>query len=385
MQQKLFFPNLDGLRFFAFFVVFMFHCYYGTPTEMSGNVVYLALQRIWENGDLGVNCFFVLSGFLITYLLLYEERQNSRINLKNFYVRRILRIWPLYYATFVFGYFIFQYLIRLVGAQVTETANPWYYVFFAGNFNSIVHGDPVSGTLSVLWSIAIEEQFYLCWPLLLMLFRKNRPLIFAMIILFSLGFRVYYVHDPNVLFYHTFSVMSDLAVGAWLAWLCFTKNREQNSLTRFTRGISILIYAIGFALIFFRKEVFVHPALIVIERLVYGLFFAFIIAEQCFFARPLFRMEKLRWPTYWGKYTYGLYCLHLPAMVFTEGFAMMGNAATSSWWLLWGKAVSTLLLSLAFSSLSYRFIERPFLRLKTRYESISQDVDISLSMKVAGN
>jgi peptidoglycan/LPS O-acetylase OafA/YrhL len=370
MQHKLFFPNLDGLRFFAFFFVFMFHCYFGIPTEVSGNVIYRALHRLWENGDLGVNCFFVLSGFLITYLLLHEERQNRRINIAHFYLRRILRIWPLYYVTFLFGYFIFQYLIRLVGAQVAETANPWYYVFFAGNFNSIVHGDPVSGTLSVLWSIAIEEQFYLCWPLLLIVFRKNRPLLFAGIISLSLGFRMFHIHDRDLLFYHTFSVMSDLAIGAWLSWWCFTKKWEQNSLNHFTRAVSVLIYAIGFALIFFRKELFVHPALLVFERLLYGLFFAFIIAEQCFFARPLFRMEKLRWPTYWGKYTYALYCLHMPAMVFTEGFAMMGNVATELWWLLWGKTVSTLLLSLAFSRLSYRFIERPFLRLKTRFEAV---------------
>jgi peptidoglycan/LPS O-acetylase OafA/YrhL len=369
MQQKVFFPPLDGMRFFAFFFVFMFHCYYGIPEQVSGNRVYLALNRFWENGDLGVNFFFTLSGFLITYLLMREEQDTGYIHIKNFYLRRILRIWPLYYFTFLFGYFIFQALIRLVGAGVMETANPWYYIFFLGNFNSIVNGDPLSGTLSVLWSIAIEEQYYLCWPLLLVAFRKNRQFLFWGIMAISLAFRAIYVHNKDVLFYHSLSVMSDLAIGSWLGWWCFTKNVAQKSLHFRSRLYPIAIYAIGFALLFFRKEIFVHPALVMAERLIYALFFGFIIFEQCYFSNSFYKMEKFRLAGYWGKYTYALYCLHIPAMVFTEGFAMMAGAATSPWWLLWGKTVSTLLLSLAFSKLSYRFIERPFLRLKTSFEA----------------
>jgi peptidoglycan/LPS O-acetylase OafA/YrhL len=162
--------------------------------------------------------------------------------------------------------------------------------------------------------------------------------------------------------------MSDLAIGSWLGWWCFTKKWGQKSLHYKSWIYPLGAYAIGFTLIFFRKEIFVHPALVVVERLVYALFFGFIILEQSFFTNSFYKMEKFRLAGYWGKYTYSLYCLHLPAMVFTEGFAMMAGQGTSLWWLLWGKTVSTFLLSLAFSKLSYRFIERPFLRLKTSFE-----------------
>jgi peptidoglycan/LPS O-acetylase OafA/YrhL len=162
--------------------------------------------------------------------------------------------------------------------------------------------------------------------------------------------------------------MSDLAIGSWLGWWCFTKKMGQKSLRFTSRIYPIAVYAIGFTLLFFRKEIFVHPVLVVAERLIYALFFGFIIFEQSFFSNSFYKMEKFRLAGYWGKYTYALYCLHIPAMVFTEGFAMMAGQGTSLWWLLWGKTVSTLLLSLAFSKLSYRFIERPFLRLKSFFE-----------------
>jgi peptidoglycan/LPS O-acetylase OafA/YrhL len=370
MYKKVFFPPLDGMRFFAFFSVFMYHCYFGIPEQVKENWVYRSLHRLWANGDLGVNFFFTLSGFLITYLLLQEEQDTGTIRIKNFYLRRVLRIWPLYYATFIFGFFIFQYLIKLVGADVKETANPWYYVFFWGNFNSITNGAPVSGTLSVLWSIAIEEQFYLCWPILLVLFRKNRQFLFLGITAVSVGFRIVYQNDPDVIFYHTLSVMSDLAIGAWLGWWCFTRKIEQKSIPIASGFYALAVYAVGFALIFFRKEIFVHPVLLVLERLIFSIFFCFIIFEQAFFSRSFYSMDKFKKIDYWGKFTYGLYCLHIPAMVFTEGCAMMAGQGTSIWWLLWGKTVSTFLLSLAFSQLSYRFIERPFLRLKSFFEPL---------------
>ncbi len=92
MEQKIYFPNLDGLRFFAFFFIFMYHCYFQVAVPEEGNYFYLAFLKLWENGDLGVNFFFTLSGFLITYLLLNEEKQNGQFSIKKFYWRRTLRI-----------------------------------------------------------------------------------------------------------------------------------------------------------------------------------------------------------------------------------------------------------------------------------------------------
>lgn len=364
MKQKVFFPNLDGLRFFAFFFVFMYHCYYEVPLQGKDSFIYLGFHKLWENGDLGVNFFFTLSGFLITYLLLFEEKQLGSFNISGFYWRRTLRIWPLYFTTVLFGFFIFQTLVNSVGGEIEETANVWYYIFFLGNFNSIINGAPVSGTLSVLWSIAIEEQFYLFWPILLLFFKKHRLVLFIILILISIGFRAMYFHQHEVIFYHTFSVMSDLVIGSWLGWWCFKSNLSQMEMPSISRTNNALIYLVGFLLILFRKEFFVTPALLILERVVFALFFGFIIYEQTFFKQSLFKIGSFKNISYWGKFTYGLYCLHIPAMVFTEGFAMIGGIHEAAWWVFYGKTISTFLLSLIFCQLSFRYLENPFLRLK---------------------
>jgi peptidoglycan/LPS O-acetylase OafA/YrhL len=109
---------------------------------------------------------------------------------------------------------------------------------------------------------------------------------------------------------------------------------------------------------------FVHPLLLLFERILLSLFFAYIIYDQTFAKKSLFKVGNLKTISFFGKFTYGLYCLHIPAMVFTEGFAMMAGVHETNWWILFGKALATFLLSILFCRISYRFLESPFLRLK---------------------
>lgn len=359
---KRYFENFDSLRFISFLSIFFFHTFFSDG--FPDNISYSFLHKVFKNGDLGVNFFFTLSGFLITYHLLIEEKQNGMFSLKKFYIRRVLRIWPLYYVTFLFGYYFFHYLIKLVMGGLPETANPWLYVFFLGNFNSIINGDPTSSTLSVLWSIAIEEQFYLVWPLLLLLVKKHRPILFLLITITSHVFRAYHLDNHNVLFYHTLSVMSDLSIGGWLAFFVVTKNLFEIENDKKYRYLSIIAYPTLFILIFFRQEIFSIPILLLFERLIFSLFFAYILFEQACLKNPLVGARRFSLGNNWGKYTYALYCLHIPAMVFTEGAALALGIEKADYWIVVGKPLSTLLLSMLMSLASYYVIERPFLRLK---------------------
>lgn len=364
MNQKIYFPNLDGLRFLAFFFVFMYHCYFNIPKGGEQHSLYMVFHQLWENGDLGVNFFFTLSGFLITYLLLVEEKENKRFSIPGFYWRRTLRIWPLYFTTLLFGFTIFQALLRAIGVTIEETANAWYYLLFLGNFDILKNGVPVSGTLSVLWSLAIEEQFYLFWPLLLLIFKRSRPALFGILVVFSLIFRALHYQDHKVIFYHTLSVMSDLVVGSALAYWSYINNLKQDASEFIPKKYNAIIYLLGFALILFRKDLFTSPILIIIERLIFSLFFVFIIFDQNFSKTSILKIGNFKKISFWGKFTFGLYCLHIPAMVFTEGIAMASGVHESAWWVFFGKAISTFLLSLLFCKLAFRFIEQPFLNLK---------------------
>src|SRR5690348_9426031 len=96
-KAKIFFPNLDGLRFFSFLVVFLYHGHLSIFSYLKDSQpkTYAAIEFLFQHGNLGVNFFFVLSGFLITYLLIKEKEFTGTIHVQNFYIRRILRIWPL--------------------------------------------------------------------------------------------------------------------------------------------------------------------------------------------------------------------------------------------------------------------------------------------------
>ena len=182
----------------------------------------------------------------------------------------------------------------------------------------------------------------------------------------SLIFRSLFYHDQILLFYHTLSVMSNLVVGVVMAWWSFRRNLPHDEAVSIAKKYNVLIYLLGVVLILLRKDLFTSPILLIFERLVFSIFFAYIIFDQNFSKTSFFKIGNFKRISFWGKFTYGLYCLHIPAMVFTEGFVMMGGVHEFRWWVFFGKAITTLLLSLIFCRLSFRFIENPFLKLKDR-------------------
>ena len=110
-MKKVFFENLDFLRFVAFFLVFAQHSMLrDTLLGVTTNKYLQAIIKLLGNGGIGVSFFFVLSGYLITYLLLNEQAAKGQFSLKDFYMRRTLRIWPLYFSVVLFGFFVYPYL-----------------------------------------------------------------------------------------------------------------------------------------------------------------------------------------------------------------------------------------------------------------------------------
>ncbi len=213
-HKRIFFENLDGLRFLCFLAVFFSHSFHTDYPELSKTEIYQFIKfGVFRHGDLGVNFFFVLSGFLITYLLIAEKKLNGQINLKKFWLRRILRIWPLYYACVAFGFYVFPLLKAAFGQTPNETAHLWTYLTFLNKFDYIKTGTPDASILSVLWSVAIEEQFYFFWPVLLYFLPVRRYyLAFGLVIVGSLVFRTLYP-SSRVLQHHTLSCIGDMAVG----------------------------------------------------------------------------------------------------------------------------------------------------------------------------
>ncbi len=382
MFNKTFFPHLNALRFFAFFAVFVHHAFNSLGYFNTDPSFKFIQKNFLANGSLGVSFFFVLSGFLITYLLLEEKEQFGKISIKHFYFRRMLRIWPLYFLIVIAGLLIFP-LFKAVGPGnfpirfATDKVNPWLWVTFTGNFDYLYHG--ITNVLvGILWSVSIEEQFYLFWPIVITVIPRKRLFLTLMLIIAGSSlFRFFCSNGGSIkiIEYHSFSCMSDLAVGAVLAYLANDKIFV-NRIAQMPAYLIKIIYFIGFALLPFRNYIwkfgihYVHAAALL--PVLVALFFAFIIMEQCYAQHSFYKAGNLKIVSKLGTYTYGMYCYHMLVFFLVLLCCMLSGASVSNTgvpqFLI--TAIISLLLTIALSAWSYTWFEGRFLKLKNRFPRI---------------
>ena len=373
-KSKIFFPNLDGLRFFSFFIVFLTHSLSTENVSIQQSWLYKTINmRLFAGGEIGVSFFFVLSGFLISYLLLVEKEMTNRIDVKAFYIRRILRIWPLYYFVVLFGFFIFPLLKTYFGQVPNETSDPLLCFTFLNNFNRIINGDSDSSVMTMMWSVAIEEQFYLVWPVLFYLIPvKKYKFIFISVFVLSTLFRVFYIHKTQI-DWHTFGVISDMAIGGLGAYLVINSKWFLNKIENLPKAIILLIYILTFSYLIFKQEIFATNTMQILKRVVMAGTFIFIILEQNYAKNSLFKVGNWKTISWLGKYTYGLYCLHGIGVLIC--ITLLGKLSLNHYsWQIWVFQLPiSLLLSIFISWVSYTYFESWFLKLKSRFSYITKD------------
>ncbi|MBX9852965.1 MAG: acyltransferase [Cytophagaceae bacterium] len=367
-KPHVFFPNLDALRFFCFIAVFFFHSFATSYESVLRNPTYGFIKYdLFRNGNLGVNFFFVLSGFLITYLLFVEKENLGKISIRKFYMRRVLRIWPLFYFCVLFGFLIFPFLKSLLGGQASaETATPIYYILFLNNLEFAYKGLPDSSVLVILWSVAIEEQFYLVWPWIIQYIKiKQLPYIFIAIIICSFGFRLINAKNEIILEVHTLSCISDLSMGGLGAYLIFYSEKFKHQIESLSTWFIVFIYAACFLVFFFRADIFSYNVfLIAFERLIISILFLLIILEQNFSRNSIFKLHVLKIISKLGQYTYGLYCLHMICILIIATVLSKLGWNKSTWQVLVLEGGISLALTIGAALISYHFYEKKFLKIK---------------------
>ena len=363
----IYFENLDALRFLAAFSVFIFHFFRDIRAfypSLEGSKIFKAVTIVTDKGGLGVNFFFVLSGFLITYLILHERKHRGHFSLWRFLVRRTLRIWPLYFIIVLIGFVIFP----LVFADYHTVHNPLNYVFFLANFDEIWYGAKDSiNFLTSPWSVAVEEQFYLFWGIVLfLLFRFKFFKIEYLIILLYIGsfaFVWMYKEDPRVIYYHTFSVCQDILTGALIGVLMFRQSIVVDLIQRLPKVLVIATYILGIMLCIGKNKIFIGQG-IVIERFFLSCFFAFVILDQVGGKNSFFKFGKVGIFNEFGKISYGFYLYHLVVMFLLvkliEFYGVTGYQMIPTYFVL------SFVFTIIISKLSYHFIESKFLNLKPK-------------------
>lgn len=295
--NPVYFPNLDALRFLAAFGVFVFHYFRDIRSFYPGieeNALFKVLLSISDKGTLGVNFFFVLSGFLITYLILHENQQTGSFSLNRFLIRRTLRIWPVYFIVVLIGFIIFPLLFN----SYHTIHNPFMYLFFLANFDELYNGmrDSIN-FLSAPWSVAVEEQFYLFWGIALFIllpFRKIKLIWFiALLYIASLAFCFMHLEETRFFYYHTLCVCQDILAGALLGWAAFNRLAFVECLTALKPSQKMIIYFMGILICLLKTKLFIH-SLIILERPVISLFFVFVVTDQALSAKPLFSLGRIQ-------------------------------------------------------------------------------------------
>jgi len=377
-RSTVYFENLDALRFLAFFLVFLRHGFgdLARRVDAGSHCGSLIKDGLFNSGDVGVAFFFVLSGFLITYLILKEIEARGCLDARAFYIRRCLRIWPLYYAVVAMGFLVYS-LERFAAPTTEPVPSPMYYLTFQANRAALEY-NVIPLYLAITWSIAIEEQFYLVWPQLFSrLSRSSFKRIFWSIIVASIGFRVVHRNEPMVLSVHTLSVMSDFAVGGLLAYGAVKSGTPQRWVGSLGLRQIVLFYLVAITLLLLRDVVYaptssyllqrLQSLLTIFRRLILSVSFAFIIAEQNWAVNSPLKLSRLRLLSNLGRYTYGLYLLHplaLCAAARWVGVPAEGSVSFPSGVV---RGILGLVLTLVLSISSYHLFEMPFLRFKKRF------------------
>lgn len=369
-KEKIHFENLDGLRFIGAFMVFLFHAF--TINREVWGVFFESAPFVWMRkltsiGHYGVNLFFVLSGFLITYLMLKELKERGKIHVGFFLVRRILRLWPLYFVIVLFGFFIFPHLP--FGIQTVHEF--WRYGLFLSNFDEIINGSrDAINFLTATWSVSIEEQFYISWALVIGFFQwktiRSFRVFFLVIIAGSFAFRWYYAANPELLYYHTLSVISDMAIGGLLATIVF-KTPSIPWIENLSVWLIVGIYLLGIGFLFVPHKL-LPGKLISLERLISGLFFAFVLLEQLQAKHSFFKADRIPYFQRAGKLTYGFYLFHcLLIFYLCKTFESLNWTQQAGYFILY--FVLLLFLNSLLSIISYRYFEKPLLNLKRYFRA----------------
>ena len=376
--DRIYFPNLNGLRFIAALMVLIHHLEQHKSDFGVANIYSRGVIQLF--GNLGVVLFFVLSGFLITYLLLEEERATGTIGIRNFYVRRILRIWPLYFLIVLLGLLILPHIpfFDIPTYDNNKVQERWltmllFYIFFLPNLVSPLLG--IVPYAAHTWSIGTEEQFYLTWPVILKSVKKYRlALMFVIIGGYLLVARGLYSSRTDLLpfkdgllaFWPTFNI-DCMAIGGFFAMLLHAKH----PLLKWFQNRYVFYGTLALVIILFQQGAY-FPVVMVnglkfeyFFKEFYSLWFGILILNFASNPNIGFNLEVQPFK-YLGKISYGLYMYQPVAIAIAFQVARLVPAGFNLMFYLLGTG-----LTVAFSALSYKYFEAYFLRFKHRFATVS--------------
>lgn len=354
-RRTRYFGSLDGLRFLCIFMVLWHHSPVHALMEEPA--------RLWTRGFTGVNFFFVLSGFLITTLLLREEEATGRISLAQFYRRRILRIVPVYFfvVTAVAAYYVLW-----KGRDDLLPLVPFYYLFLS---NFLLEDIPL---LTITWSLAAEEQYYLIWPLILILvpaLMKVRTGILVGLIglcvasttgsLQWLGLRP--VQTEYAIWQLPGTSYSAILVGSLLGVLLHWRRGFEAGLAFLGSRWSPAVAFAALILVLSMLPIDLNGLPFLLVHLTMAICIAALVIREDHVLRPVLAWKPV---ARIGEISYGIYLYHLIGLHLAT--VLMDRLPIETAPVAWAVTLTYPIISILIAEISYRTLERYFLSLKKR-------------------
>lgn len=363
------FPGLDTLRGFAALFVLLSHLRrsllrYDLPAPVG--------LTIFDRGSEAVSFFFVLSGFLITYLLYVEHQRTATVNVFAFYMRRVLRIWPLYFGVVGLGL-----ILNLYASELGFPHRPNYpasaallYVFFLPFVMNALYS--IGTILAPAWSIGVEEQFYLVWAPLVKRWRRHLASISAVVFVLSLSIHIYITtHNiklPGMKIFYLLPRFHFLTAGALAAWAVF-HYRERLLATPLFRWRAVQIFLWMVVADLWLVDYFETTSWQ--EEILQSILHPWLIVETAVNSRSLLQIGS-RATDWLGDISYSLYMLHpIGILVVVRLFLRQGDWSGSEVLFFTLIIPAVLLVCLGLAKLSFHFLESPILRLKDRFTPVS--------------
>jgi peptidoglycan/LPS O-acetylase OafA/YrhL len=370
------FNGLNALRFFAAYLVVLHHA---EQIRMKNQIFNLKDFSLFNNGGIAVTFFFVLSGFLISFLLLREQKETNNISIKKFYVRRILRIWPLYFLLVFLGTLVIPFILDLIN-------NPYempytfkdvilYYIFFSPFMVHVLFGHHL---LEPLWSIGVEELFYIIWAPLFKFLNKHLLLIIFSTIAIKITIKIIALqlgHYPNISRVINMLQFESMATGGLAAYIIYNRKKEIESCFIFSKPIQIILFAYIFSRLlgnqFLSESSILFDYLFntqIISNLLLTCSFAWLIVNTSINQKSILKLNNKAFD-FLGNISYGIYMYHMIVvfgiiLVFKNQLEAMNDFTGSILFYF-----SLTMLVIIISYLSKKLFEDYFLSLKTKFRA----------------
>jgi len=369
-RTRFYRPELDVVRFIAFFLVFLHHT---LPSSHDPRIEALAgrfsslIYSVGQACGFGLTLFFVLSAYLICELLLRERDSKGTIDVKAFYLRRILRIWPLYF----FGLSIGCIFALAPGGHREDLVALGWFAVLIGNWYRVLIGTP-SNPMEPLWSISVEEQFYLFAPWVIKYFTRTALYVFCLVLIVISniwllvlgGMRL----SDSAAWANSFVQFEAFAAGMLL---CLALRSRSVTIVGWRRGALICAGLLAWFIAIYTFQIRPVRYLSNVGGLSLVCGYALASIGCICILTGFIGISKTvlpRWAIWLGSVSYGLYVFHEVAIRLAG--AIFGHLSHFSGPAVALKGIVAVGLNVLLAALSYRYLEAPFLRLKKRLEVV---------------